>query len=490
MQRTHRLALVVVLITLMLAGCDLGVGQSPRSSFPTVASLLVSSTMQNPAGIAAGYGKLYLAALSPHDGAVRWRYQTDWHPYQGVGAPVEADGIVYTVSDPVSPANGCSNLQGNLVALRESDGHQLWSVSVGFLPTPPVAANGVVYTSAVKYDRCGTPGSQKLMKSYYALRASDGHQLWRTDLTQDNTDTNPDLSIGFDTSLQLVDGALVAVSEARVSESGARIGHLYTFDAASGKLRWKNTFFSDQPIYSITANGVLYVRTHPAGEPILEWTAYRASDGQQVLKVSGEYELFVVSGGVIYSDASYETATSTPQQPVFDTQVVALDAHTGQRLWQVTYDTNDVNGINALLAVRDNTVYVQSGPSAFTEKRAGHWKLEGIDAQTGHVRWSAPLQWLLGRMLLTDSALYGYSGDMLPEQVTALDPRDGHRIWSTPIDSAQNGGALGYPRSLVLGNGMLFANDSSTVTALQAQDGAVLWKAKMEGSEVEMTLVG
>jgi outer membrane protein assembly factor BamB len=424
---------------------------------------------------------------------VRWRYQTDWHPYQLVGAPVEADGVVYTVSDPVPPTNVCaSDLKGNLVALRESDGRQLWTASVGFLPTPPVVANGVVYTSALKVNACSTPGSHNLFtKSYYALRAGDGHQLWRTDLTQDSADTNPADSVGSDSSLQVVGGTLVAVSEANISESGDRVGHLFAIDAATGKVRWKNTFFSNQSIYSITANGLLYVRTHAAEEPTFTWTAYRAGDGQQVLKVSGDYSgQFLVTEGEIYADASYETAASTPQQPIINSQVVALDAHTGQQLWQVASDSNDVNGSNSLLAVRANTVYVQTGPTAFIEKAAGHWKLEGLNTQSGHARWSASLQWLLGRVLLTDSALYGYSEDMLPGQVMALDPKDGHTIWSTPIDSAPNGGELGHLRSLVLGNGTLYAaNESNTVTAVRTQDGAKLWKANIGGADVQITVV-
>ncbi|HEV2457498.1 MAG TPA: PQQ-binding-like beta-propeller repeat protein, partial [Ktedonobacterales bacterium] len=451
------------------------------------------STMQNPGGIAAGYGKLTLTALDPRDGSVRWRYQTDWHPYQLVGAPVEAGGIVYTVSDPVPPTNVCSNVQGKLVALRESDGHQLWSVSVGSLPTPPVAANGVVYTSALKVDECASPGTHQLFtKSYYALRAGDGHQLWRTDLTEDPTDTNPDHSIGLDDSLQLVDGALLATAEARVSELGDRVGHLFAFDAASGKLRWKNSFFTNQSIYSITANGLLYVRTHSAADPTHTWTAYGASDGQQVLKVSGGYSAqFLVTDGGIYADAFYDAAASTPQQPLVATQVVALDGHTGRQLWQVIADTYEVNGINALLAVRDNTVYVQEGRSAFSEKEGGHWKLEGLDPSSGNIRWSAPLQWLLGRVVVTDAALYGYSDDMLLGHLMALDLKDGHTIWNTPIDSAQNGGELGHLRSLVLGSGTLYAaNESSTVTAVRSQDGAVLWKAQIEGNEVEMAAEG
>src|SRR5262245_32941782 len=117
---THRLALSVMLTTLLLAGCNLGGGPSPsvtRSSLPapTVPSVLVSSTMENSGGIAAGYGKLTQAALDPSDGSMRWRYQADWHPYQLVGAPLVADGMVYTVADPVPPTRGCSNVQGNLV---------------------------------------------------------------------------------------------------------------------------------------------------------------------------------------------------------------------------------------------------------------------------------------------------------------------------------------------------------------------------------------
>jgi outer membrane protein assembly factor BamB len=502
MQRLPRPALyaVVILLTaLMLAGCDTsGGGRAPApdsgsTSFPTVPSLLVSSTMQNPGGIAAGYGTLTLIALDPSNGSVRWRYQTDWHPYQQVGAPVEAGGIVYTVSDPAPPTNTCSQILGNLVALRESDGRQLWSVSVGTLPSPPVVANGVVYTSALKFNECATPGSQQLYtRSYYALRGSDGHQLWRTDLTQSNTDTNPADSVGLDGSLELVEGTLVETAEASVSESGDRVGHFFAFDAATGKLRWKNTFFTNQNVYSLTANGLLYVRTHSAERPDMEWTAYRAGSGHQLWKVSGAYSgRFLVTGTAIYADASPETANSTPQQPQSSTQVVELDAHTGQQLWQVTTDANDVNGTNSLLAVGANTVYAQTGPSAFVEKAPGHWTIEGLDTRTGQVRWSAPLQWVLGQVVLADSALYGYSEDLVPGHVMALDPTDGHTIWSTPIDSAQTAGEGDHLRVLVLGNGILYAaNESSTVVAVRAQDGAILWKTSIEGVALEMTVVG
>jgi outer membrane protein assembly factor BamB len=431
----------------MLAGCDLDGGPARSSStgapaaghfaLPTVPTVLVSTTIQNPGGIAAGYGKLALVALDPSTGSVRWRYQTDWHPYQLVGTPLEAAGVVYTVSDPVPPASRCANLEGNLVALRETD----------------------------------------------------GHQLWRTDIAADNTNTNPADGLVIDGSLQLVGGTLVLTGEASASEAGDRVGHLVAFDAATGKLLWKS--ITNQSIYSFTSNGLLYVRTHSGEEPTHEWTAYRASDGRQVWQVSGGYsEQFLVSNGVIYADASYEAANSTPQQPVINSQVVAVSPATGQQLWQVTSDTNDVNQSNSLLAVRDTTVYMQAGPTAFVDKAPGHWSLEGLDTQSGRVRWSAPLRWLLGQVVLTPFALFGYSNDMLPGLVMALDPKDGHTIWSTPIGSAPTGGELGYLRSLVLGGGTLFAvSESSTVTAVRAQDGATLWTANTPGSEVLVSVV-
>jgi outer membrane protein assembly factor BamB len=290
-----------------------------------------------------------------------------------------------------------------------------------------------------------------------------------------------------------VDGTLIDTAETGASESGDRVGHLFAFDAASGKLRWKNTYFSNQNIDAISANGLLYVTTHQAEEPTHEWTAYRASDGQQVLQVSGGYSgRFLVLDGVIYAEATSEAATSTPQLSVFDTQVVALDAHTGQQLWQVTADSSDRNILNALLGVHNNAVYVQTGPSPFTATDAGHWKLEGVDSQSGHVRWSTPLQWLLGPVVVTDAAVYGYSTD-LPGHLLALDSADGHTLWRTPIDSGQNGGEGGH-RSLVLGNGTLYAAiDSGTLIALRAQDGAVLWTAQIEGSgtaTIEGSVVG
>jgi outer membrane protein assembly factor BamB len=42
-----------------------------------------------------------------------------------------------------------------------------------------------------------------------------------------------------------------------------------------------------------------------------------------------------------------------------------------------------------------------------------------------------------------------------------------------------------------LGNGAVYAADEgSTVTAIRAVNGTILWKAKIEGVRVEMTVVG
>src|SRR5262249_15336372 len=141
------IALACLLGALASAGCDLGTRQT-ASTLPSVPSVLVTSVeMPTPAEGSQEYFKLTITALDPGNGSVRWRYQTDWHPWHTVGAPVAADGIVYTPSDPIptNPRDPSQEAAGNLVALRERDGQQLWSVPVGVLASSPVVARGVVY---------------------------------------------------------------------------------------------------------------------------------------------------------------------------------------------------------------------------------------------------------------------------------------------------------------------------------------------------------
>ena len=92
----------------------------------------------------------------------------------------------------------------------------------------------------------------------------------------------------------------------------------------------------------------------------------------------------------------------------------ALIPLTGLQLWRLAAGSGDVHGTNALLALGNGTVYMQAGPSAVAVMPANQWRLEGVDAESGHVRWTAPLRWLLGNALLTESAMYGYSDGTLP----------------------------------------------------------------------------
>jgi hypothetical protein len=76
------------------------------------------------------------------------------------------------------------------------------------------------------------------------------------------------------------------------------------------------------------------------------------------------------------------------------------------------------------------------------------------------------------------------------DAIVSCCPADGHTLWGTPIDAAQTAGEGGHLRALALGSGALYAaNESETVIAVRAQDGAIRWKAQMEGVELEMTVV-
>jgi outer membrane protein assembly factor BamB len=136
--------------------------------------------------------KTAVYALGVGDGAVRWRYSVD----QGVNTLTVADGAVYL-----------RGLQLGLVALDAAAGRLLWQRPELGAGPPPLVANGAVYMAVVFSHPSGvvlaldartgnrrwgtildgadnnvTVAGQTLYvggSGAYALRASDGHVVWR-----------------------------------------------------------------------------------------------------------------------------------------------------------------------------------------------------------------------------------------------------------------------------------------------------------------------
>ncbi len=110
-----------------------------------------------------------LEALSLASGKLvwSWSWKEHWTPEN---PPIVVDGVIYlsesnlSASATYSPAP-LSEYQGFVVALRASDGQQLWKVSLPGVLSPATVANGTIYVSNGE--------------AVLALRSNDGRQLWQ-----------------------------------------------------------------------------------------------------------------------------------------------------------------------------------------------------------------------------------------------------------------------------------------------------------------------
>jgi outer membrane protein assembly factor BamB len=154
---------------LVLAGCGSTAGTHPSSTAATQvpASATPASTQHVFFGVTSTTdetSKIY--ALNVGDGSIMWTSATISAPASAVA---EADGMVYLFSEGHTSG-------GVIVALRASDGMELWQVavdkSVGVFGGQGFALdNGVVYVG-------GTLGSGDYANAVSAYRASDGTLLW------------------------------------------------------------------------------------------------------------------------------------------------------------------------------------------------------------------------------------------------------------------------------------------------------------------------
>ena len=169
-------------------------------------------------GAAFADGVLYVAtgladvlALSPEDGAVRWRVRV---PAPTRGAPTVAGGRIFVVT-----------VENHLVALSTEDGRRLWQHRGGAqatlplgLPAPAVEGDAVV----------AGLGTGEMV----ALRASDGRLLWQEGLGNAGATSLADI-VGI-TGLPVIDrGRVFASSLANTT---------IAVDLRSGRRLWERNF--------------------------------------------------------------------------------------------------------------------------------------------------------------------------------------------------------------------------------------------------------
>lgn len=388
-RRHMRLSMLLfLLLGSALSGC-FGHGQdycgvAPPQTFPYFAT-------DNGLHFAANNGLLFYGALSAgsfyavnaSDGSVRWKYSSPYFNYQ------VADGIVffqtsnatyalregdgkelwhYPANDQLHILHGIiyisheSATAWHLVALRESDGTMLWQTD---RPSPPqfmLAEDSIVYIGEKN-------------ATIVALREDSGSIVWQKTAV---------MSIKYPRfvglhSMVMQNGLLFASSD-----------QTYALRASDGKQLWTHSDAGKL----IIENGTLYsgnlllhysggVQTPP--DKAYRVDALRASDGKQLWTTSFPPNNFESQSAEPYSiwleHGILFTGINLLQNFMSGDTVVdiaALNAHTGALLWNRSFGDS-----NQLATVDGQSIY------AFSDKGV----LDVLNVSDGSSRWQSSASW-------------------------------------------------------------------------------------------------
>jgi outer membrane protein assembly factor BamB len=237
-------------------------------------------------------------------------------------------GVVYVTSGTL------------VIALRATDGRQLWQTSVtaisGSLISPAQAANGTVYI-AFRDD-----SSSPSQATVYAINAGNGTIRWRYTMAGDFA------------SLSVVDGMVYAYFP----------GALVALDAGKGSVRWKWTYLlslNKGPV--MVTDGVVYVGDPESGLIALDAVAGRLLWQQTDV---GTAQTLIVDNGMVYVLAAF--TGSNPSGAV-----LAVDARGGSVRWRTFLD--NTAGYSPFMTLAGNMLYV-GGDSAYA-----------LRTSDGHVTW-------------------------------------------------------------------------------------------------------
>lgn len=329
-------------------------------------------------------------ALQSENGRLRWHKQLDKERSITVPSLLVFGDVVYVgrASEICSPL--CKTI-GSIDALKVSDGTVLWHSNVGEYSAVKVlkVVNNVVYVAVDTSDGYAPSGYPD--GYVYALRASDGSQLWRytvgggccrglvvTDTaiylggfyhvdaikTSDRTllwhhqIDGPGVLAG----IAVVDG-VVYVGTALVDYRGPAKGSLDALRASNGSVLWHSETGIPSVVLTV-ADGIVYVGEF-LGSTL---DALRASDGSLLWQYQSDRAVLqaTVLDGVVYLTSGcglcYKDNGST---------VDALRVSDGSHLWRYHSDPGFLQ-----VAVADGMVYVGTPHG-----------IVALDANSGNKRW-------------------------------------------------------------------------------------------------------
>jgi outer membrane protein assembly factor BamB len=250
-------------------------------------------------------------------------------------------------SSPVFGPNGVVYLQdlgNNVYAVNVKTGKQIWKYTVPAGDTNGEGPNGVTLVDGKVYGETSS--------SAFALQASTGEQLWKTPAL-----ATPKQGQGFNIAPQVVDGKVF------VSTSGQLHGGVfYALNATSGKVLWK---FQETKLPSQRSAGSTLGTGGAWGTPVVE-------NGLVFLGIGNPYR-------------SYNQATKTPNDVLYNDSTVALDENTGKLKWYYQGVPNDFYDWDMQIG----PMYTASGPggqpTVIDAGKMGY--VYAMNASTGKLEW-------------------------------------------------------------------------------------------------------
>jgi len=263
-----------------------------------------------------------------------------------------------------------------------------------------------------------------LNQAVYALRASDGTLLWRFNTSGPANDAPP----------LLVNG-IVYVSATVLQDTGSQIGFVYALRASDGNLLWR--FTRNNEVYPpVVGGGVAYVAS---GDGLI--SALRANDGSLLWRYTTSESVDgspLLVNGTLYVSTRADASSDRGQGHLY-----ALRVSDGSLLWRYTGQ-----GPVYTPAMVDGIAYVSS-----------EYGLAALRANDGSPLWHySPAAIAFGSPVVSGGIVFA-TGTPLPPNATS------------------NGGYL--LQTIPMTEKMPFKMLNSTLYALRASDGGVLWRYKM-----------
>lgn len=388
-------------------------------------------------------GRLILSALNPADGSVRWQYAIP----AGVDntSPVIDHGVLYFIDQVGAElGQGVKSERNAVYALRASDGKELWHTQITYVANLLWVVEGVVYTATVG-------------GVVYALNASNGSVKWRASVG-DAADVR-----------QVVDGVVYADTYHTVSD-GSVTGKLYALNASDGSQKWQFDLHGDTGPIQVFNGQVAVLDTKAVTESsggmnfrsILHWfTVLNASDGSVRWQYQGDPS--TLADAFEAQNTVYVSLVSGSGNQQQTTALQALNASDGTLRWQKPYA--DFSLLSPDEVAPDGQIYLAVGGTT----------IAALGSQDGTERWRTPPGALpLGYPAMeADGVLYVVTRTALD----ALNTRDGSVMWHYPVGAGVT--VDGISNHVVYGSFTEYAAEQHTwqgsIFALDANTGQLIW---------------